>query len=339
MAMPRRGNMRGTTTSPNNRFRRVAIVGVLIAVGIAFAFGAWRSPPRDNAAVVPIRPSVAPLPVMTPPAGFAEFTAPPRSQVSEEEAATAIALNAATPAVPDQLVRVRPFTFAPGTASDDRLRARDCLAAAVYYEAGSESPQGQRAVAQVVLNRVRNPIFPPTICDVVFQGAARATGCQFTFTCDGALARRPSPVGWRRALAVADDALAGVVEPSVGTATHYHADWVVPYWRSTLVKLSTIGTHIFYRWQGSLGGKAAFVRGYGGGETAYPQLALAIGVTPAASGAMPMAAMPPMMARTVAPDRLPPPQALKVDVGSGRLMADEARGALIDPGGKIDRPR
>ena len=84
-----------------------------------------------------------------------------------------------------------------------RARALECLTSAVYYEAGSEPVDGQRAVAQVVLNRVRHPAFPSTVCDVVYQGSTRATGCQFTFTCDGSLARRPSADGWARARTVA----------------------------------------------------------------------------------------------------------------------------------------
>jgi len=83
---------------------------------------------------------------------------------------------------------------------------------------------------------------------VVFQGSDRPTGCQFTFTCDGALHRRPSAVGWSQARAVAAAALAGFVEPSVGRATHYHAAWVAPYWSTTLTKVANIGAHIFYVW-------------------------------------------------------------------------------------------
>ncbi|MGJ3626051.1 cell wall hydrolase [Sphingomonas sp. MMS24-JH45] len=83
---------------------------------------------------------------------------------------------------------------------------------------------------QVVLNRLRHPAFPKTVCGVVFQGAERSTGCQFTFTCDGALARQPSPLAWDRARKVAAAALAGAVYRPVGYATHYHTDWVVPYW-------------------------------------------------------------------------------------------------------------
>ncbi len=329
--------MPGTTTQPNNRFARFAVVAVLVAAGIALAFGYAYF--RPSSVAMPVaKPKIASGPSVSVPIGFPEFTSPPRSEVTEEEATTAIAVNAATPAVPDQIVPARPFTFAPGTSPDDRARARDCLAAAVYYEAAIESPQGQRAVAQVVLNRVRNPVFPRTVCDVVFQGAGRATGCQFTFTCDGALARHPNLVGWRRAQSIAGDALAGVVEPSVGTATHYHANWVVPYWRSTLVKLSTIGTHIFYRWQGSLGSKTAFLRGYPGGETAYPQLAIAIGATLGPSDVdIPTMTVPAPVAKSVEPDRLPPRQVLRIDTPANRLAADDARGTLIDNGGKLAR--
>src|SRR5690606_26226798 len=123
----------------------------------------------------------------------------------------------------------RPFIL-ESAAAEDRGRALSCLTAAIYYEAGAESANGQRAVAQVVLNRLRHPNFPKTVCGVVFEGAERATGCQFTFTCDGSLARAPSAAGWKRAEAVAEAALDGFVDEAVGHATHYHAVYVVPYW-------------------------------------------------------------------------------------------------------------
>ncbi|MGB3167163.1 MAG: cell wall hydrolase, partial [Alteraurantiacibacter sp.] len=110
----------------------------------------------------------------------------------------------------------------------DHMRAQECMAQAIYYEAASESDAGQRAVAQVVLNRVAHPAYPRTVCGVVYQGSERQTGCQFTFTCDGALARRPSASGWRRASRIAREALAGVVYAPVGTATHYHTLAVNP---------------------------------------------------------------------------------------------------------------
>ena len=110
----------------------------------------------------------------------------------------------------------------------------------------------------MVLNRVRHPAYPRTVCGVVFQGQERATGCQFTFTCDGALRRTPSASGWARARRVAEEALAGKVYAPVGWATHYHTNWVVPYWSSSLVKLANVGTHIFFRWEGGWGKPAAF---------------------------------------------------------------------------------
>jgi hypothetical protein len=117
---------------------------------------------------------------------------------------------------------------------------------------------GKRGVAQVVLNRVRHPAFPNSVCGVVMQGSNRTTGCQFTFSCDGSLYRRPSPQGWQSARQTALAALSGAVEPSVGMATHYHADYVRPYWASSLDKVAVIGTHIFYRWSGSWGKRVAF---------------------------------------------------------------------------------
>ena len=157
-----------------------------------------------------------------------------------------------------------------GASVTDWVKARDCLTAAVYYESNGQPLTGQRAVAQVVLNRVRHPAFPPTVCGVVFQRTDASTGCQFTFTCDGSLSRVPDPNGWLRARAVADDALAGYVEHSVSLATHYHADYVVPYWSKSLAKLAVVGAHIFYRWNGSWGDGRAFGRGYHGGEPAIP---------------------------------------------------------------------
>ena len=139
-----------------------------------------------------------------------------------------------------------------------RRNAADCLTSAIYYEAGNEVSLGKRAVAQVVLNRVRHPAYPKTICGVVYQGAERKTGCQFTFTCDGSLARRPTRDGWEQARRIAISAITGAVEPSVGMSTHYHANYVLPYWASSLDKVSQIGTHIFYRWKGTWGRRRAF---------------------------------------------------------------------------------
>ena len=126
--------------------------------------------------------------------------------------------------------------------------ALDCLGQAVYYEAGFEPLEGQEAVAQVVLNRARSRHYPGSVCGVVYQGAERRTGCQFSFTCDGSLKRRPPEADQLEAArSVAARVLAGLKVPGVEAATHYHAAYVAPYWAPTLDKVAVVGRHIFYR--------------------------------------------------------------------------------------------
>jgi hypothetical protein len=97
------------------------------------------------------------------------------------------------------------------------------------------------------MNRVRDPRFPKSICEVVYQGQYRDTGCQFTFTCDGSVRTKPSGVSWDRAKSVALHVMLGLNKPVTNKATHYHTDYVNPYWAPGLVETATIGTHIFYR--------------------------------------------------------------------------------------------
>jgi len=174
----------------------------------------------------------------------------------------AVAYNASLPFTTEPNVPAKPFKL--DAHSVDYARSLDCLTAAAYYEASGEGAAGEAAVAQVVLNRVRHPAFPASICAVVYQGSTRPTGCQFTFTCDGSLQRTPDAQGWRAAQAVAAAALSGSVYAPAGLATHYHANSVVPYWAGTLAKNAQVGAHIFYRWPGAWGRLAAFRQHYGG---------------------------------------------------------------------------
>jgi spore germination cell wall hydrolase CwlJ-like protein len=128
-------------------------------------------------------------------------------------------------------------------------RELDCLTQAVYFEARGESSAGQAAVAQVVLNRVRNPAFPKTVCGVVFQGAARHQGCQFSFACDGSMRRGREMVAWQRAQTVAARALSGAVMGSVGNATHFHTINVRPGWGPNLLQVAQVGLHVFYKFR------------------------------------------------------------------------------------------
>ena len=173
-------------------------------------------------------------------------------------------INALKPFADLPINPMEPFILR--ASRQDQAQALRCLSQAIYYEAAREPLAGQRAVAQVVLNRVRHPAYPNSVCGVVFQGSARSTGCQFSFTCDGSLTWAPEPWLWRQVEAVAAEALEGFVETGVGSATHYHADYVAPYWAPTLVKMTKVGAHIFYRWTGPMGEPPAFTSRYVGGE-------------------------------------------------------------------------
>lgn len=163
---------------------------------------------------------------------------------------------------PAPLIRAR-FASA-GSASPFQLRgaldeSRDleCLSQAVYYEARGESESGQAAVAQVVLNRVRHPAFPKSICAVVFQGA-RTSSCQFSFACDGASHHPVDSLAWRRAAKVASRALDGAVSADVGNSTHFHVAGLNAGWGPNLLKVAQIGSHIFYRFAGHSGAARMF---------------------------------------------------------------------------------
>ena len=181
------------------------------------------------------------------------------------EGAAAQDRNAAIPVSDLPIENVRSFLLA-GAGEGNYATALKCLTQAVYYEAAVEPLDGKRAVAQVVINRMRHPAYPKSICGVVYQGSERRTGCQFSFTCDGALLRTPAAAAWMSAGAVAREALNGHIEASVGTSTHYHADYVLPKWAFQLGKIEQLGRHIFYRFNGSWGKSAAFIGRYSGLE-------------------------------------------------------------------------
>ena len=145
------------------------------------------------------------------------------------------------------LAAVKPFQPASLRVASKNTREQHCLAQAIYYEARGESRQGQMAVAEVVSNRTRSGVYPGTVCGVVYQGSERATGCQFSFTCDGSLRARPRGAAWREANAISAQVLMGMVRPVTHRATHYHTVAIDPYWSASLVETTRIGAHVFYR--------------------------------------------------------------------------------------------
>jgi spore germination cell wall hydrolase CwlJ-like protein len=231
----------------------------------------WRAYPRETLGLgvfgAIVAAAIGGAAHSTPETGQTTATLPPAPppllirQLAPEQA---LKVNAAIPVAAGPNPAASPFVFKGNKAA--RAQALECLATAEYYEAGNQDEAGQRAVAQVVLNRVRHPAFPSTVCGVVYEGSTRPTGCQFTFTCDGSLYRQPDAEGWRRAYRIAEEALAGSVYAPVGYATHYHANYVVPYWASTLAKNAVVGAHMFYRWAGGWGQPGAFVKSYAGRE-------------------------------------------------------------------------
>ena len=188
----------------------------------------------------------------------------------------AVTLSSATPAPMDatpmeiaaapvslqspRLDRGEVMTILPKSDDPDRPRYADlidpdnlnkeqrCLAEAVYFEARSEPVEGQAAVAQVILNRVKSGLYPSSICGVVYQNRHRHLACQFTFACEGKSLRIRDTESWERATRVASAVLEGrTYLADVGGATHYHADYVRPSWSRRLKKMDVIGRHIFYK--------------------------------------------------------------------------------------------
>ena len=190
----------------------------------------------------------------------------PRMSVASISPSTAAALDAIagiapTSATPmpvlasEQLAYARataPVTggFSTGTAMQVSDKELWCLATAIYFEARGESYRGQVAVAQVVLNRVKDYRYPDTICGVVFQNQSRRNSCQFSFACDGI----PETINDRQSWAQAED-IAGrftsgqLYLTEVGDATHYHATYVRPAWAPRMTKVTQIGLHVFYKFK------------------------------------------------------------------------------------------
>ncbi len=293
------------------RGRTALIVVLLLLLGIG---GWWWWPVADVPATPPATVTRQTARLLRTP--FAPEALRPLDALRARE------WNAAVPTAEPGTPAATGFAAAAAGAVD-RMRSIDCLADAIYYEAGNEPVEGQRAVAQVVLNRVRHPAYPNSVCGVVYQGAARRTGCQFSFVCDGSLARPRAPGGYASARAVAETALAGYVYAPVGWATHYHADYVVPYWAAGLTKVATIGAHIFYRWPGRQGTGAAFVDRYAGRE-------------PLPGGAVPL---PEATASPVAPRDLPPATVTAAErpVIFGNAAAPEEPRPQPTPSGGGDR--
>ncbi|MGZ5985844.1 MAG: cell wall hydrolase [Caulobacteraceae bacterium] len=278
------GAMPSGVGSPVFRPAGEMIVGLSAAAALVLALGLMGRVQAPAEVAAPVRVAAAAVRPLIPPEGLggpsAAVLAPDSRAIlqavlrkaglrptldphrlSWDQARRVNALLPADRSTPDV---AQPFHLDVGTK--DGRQALTCLTQAAYFEAGANGPAAQAAVVQVVLNRLRHPDFPKSVCGVVYEGADRDAGCQFTFTCDGALKRPVDAAAWAEARKVAEQALSGHVDRAVGTATYYHADYVLPTWAPTLVKMATIGPHIFYRMTGHQGAAAYLTGRYAGDE-------------------------------------------------------------------------
>jgi len=233
-----------TKTRPSARVLAVAcLVGAVSAGGVGAVYVA-ASASADAGA----KPVVVPIDATT---RAALANAAPQQKPALQDSGLLTLASRMKPALlhAAALQTAAPFRLADPT---DTAHDLDCLTAAVYYEARGESREGQAAVAQVVLNRVRSPAFPKTVCGVVYQGAA-AHSCQFSFACDRSVAARHEVGAWDRARTVAGRALGGYVMSTVAGATHFHVVSLGALWNGSMVKVAQVGQHVFYGFGGHRG--------------------------------------------------------------------------------------
>jgi hypothetical protein len=246
-SQPRVGDVRALATSAIlGSVMGLAIGGAYLAGGLAHAPQTQQTQVAQAGSAALVAPSAAPAPFAVP------------ATLNEQDGAKLIKVDAPILRAPEKL-GLGPLSVLKSVAQPfklhgalDQSRELECLTQAVYSEARGESPAGQAAVAQVILNRVRHPAFPKSVCGVVYQG------CQFSFACNGGGRRHAEGAAWDRARQVATRAMDGYVMADVGTATHFHASRLGSTWSGGLRKVAQIGAHIFYRFAGSRGGAGMF---------------------------------------------------------------------------------
>jgi spore germination cell wall hydrolase CwlJ-like protein len=212
------------------------LLGCMVAGGVTAAFAAGQLTADATGAGTPH--------------SLAAAAAAPASSAALQHGAPATAAN--TAGIDPTLLHAATYLAArhlPIGDAGQAARELDCLTAAVYYESRGESAAGQAAVAQVVLNRVSHPLFPKSICGVVYQGA-HGRGCQFSFACNGAMHARHEPAAWARAREVAERAMGGYVMTDVGRATHFHVTRLGAVWGGGMMKIARVGGHDFYTFSG-----------------------------------------------------------------------------------------
>jgi len=208
--------------------------------------------PRQGGATMTMRPAAindrllqGATPAVRRAMALGSTTPAPADSTPVEVAALAGSPKASMSSLPQGAARPN---FATLIDQDTASREQRCLAEAIYFEARSETEEGQAAVAQVVLNRAASGLYPTTICGVVYQNRQHYNACQFSFACEGKSLRVTEPEAWRTAVRIAAEVANGKTYVSdVGGSTHYHANYVRPRWAKRLEKMDVIGHHIFYK--------------------------------------------------------------------------------------------
>jgi spore germination cell wall hydrolase CwlJ-like protein len=184
------------------------------------------------------------------PNGLLAYASPDDAAAAAEEKPFDAVLGKNSPILDPKIDAAHAWLNDPLPASARSATEVKCLATAVYFEARGEPEKGQIAVAQVVLNRLKNPAYPKTICGVVYQNKDKRNQCQFSFACDGIPDRITEEDAWNQSLALArrvlNDEQASYL-PDIGASTHYHALYVRPDWARSMHKMERIGGHVFYK--------------------------------------------------------------------------------------------
>ena len=165
------------------------------------------------------------------------------------------ALAPRKPVVKNAAKKAKPGAFRPdaawlATQAEARGGAEwSCLAKAIYFEARGETPAGQFAVAEVILNRAGSGLYPRSVCGVV--GQRGGGGCQFSYVCDGRSDAIRDGTSYRLAGKIAAAMLGGAPRLLTDGATHFHTRAVRPGWAQRFPRTAAIGAHLFYRQPGA----------------------------------------------------------------------------------------
>jgi spore germination cell wall hydrolase CwlJ-like protein len=240
--------------TPAQSALRTGLAGPMAQRSLESIDGSTPATPRRLAlsSTTPQASGLTPVEVAAAPVSGREAAATPRGEgppsrphPASQQVTAARQVTIARKAAPATEERPNYAALIPAEKLDREMK---CLAEAVYFEARSEPEDGQAAVAQVVLNRVKSGLYPDNVCGVVYQNRHRYLSCQFTFACEGRALRINEPEAWVTAQRVAKDVLEGrSYLADVGNSTHYHANYVRPWWARRLTRMDTIGRHVFYR--------------------------------------------------------------------------------------------